>query len=387
MSSRLKTGRTITNRIIIVCTIFLSLLCSLDATEENRPAVLSSEELRQRLAKLHSDIHVWYVEYESVPDNDPAQPQGAHVHRIVAARAPDQFYHWSAKGTAAYTWRDDPLQQRLTINSSSAVSEKPIDRTFIITSMKPDDPLPGTIPQEFLFVTFGWWPFEERPAPRYKGDTPSVLRDIARSPNYAVNPVQQLVDGHWCHVLEYPKHDRLWLDCERNCALLAREILNPKTGSILQRIEMKEHREVKPDIWVPMEFRNILFEESGQKRDRRKLLDVVIKVLNVKVNEPLSDTLFSFEPRPGSIQYFGDGRFEQKVPGGTEYLDEIVGWIQQYGQFSRFSTGGFAASVEAAIEYIVSIICIVAILVLHWRKRTRNYRLAAPTSGHEASRP
>ena len=89
--------------------------------------------------------------------------------------------------------------------------------------------------------------------------------------------MQEKVEDRWCHVLEYPGHDRLWVDVERNGALMMQEMFNPNTGALLQRIELKGYREVKPGIWAPREFRNIAFDGSGQKGDHHKLTDVVIK--------------------------------------------------------------------------------------------------------------
>lgn len=357
-------------RNIVVYLISLMFIFGRGIAVETRPAVLNSEQIRQRLSELHSSIRTWYVEYESLPSNDPLKPPGTYIHRIVAARVPDQYCGLGAKGRATYSWSDDAFHQRFTLNASSAVNEFPLDRVYWFIPLKPEDPLPGTAPQEFLFAVLGWWPFDKRPPPTHHG-TPVILRDIACSPKYVVKPEQELVAGHWCHVLEYAGHDRLWLDCERNCALLARETLDSKTGDVLQRIDMKGHREVKPGIWVPMEFRNIMFDLSGQKGNRRKVADAVFKVLAIQVNDRLPDTLFRFEARPGSIEILDDGSFKQTVPGGSGYMDEMVGWVQRLGLGPAVRTGGSATSVEAVIEYIVSIVCAVAIFVLHWRKRMR----------------
>lgn len=357
-------------RIVIIYLFFLSFLCCRSTAAETRPAVLSSEELRQRLVALQSEIRTWLVEYKTDPSRDPARPPGLQVHRIVAASAPDQFSRWNAKAMDQLPSKDDPLQLLCFINSSSAVYESPMQRTFSVSALEPNEPLPENSQLEFLFTIFGWWPFEGRPAPTL-GGKPIVLFDVARSPKYIMRSEQELINGCWCHVLEYPGHERLWFDCERNCAFVAREIYHPKTGALAQRIEMKGHRQVKPGIWVPTELHNTMFEDYDQHGNQRKFVDSIIRIVDVRINDQLPDTLFRFEPRPGYVQIFKDRHFEQKVPGGTELLDEIVNWIQRYGQVYRVSTDRSVASIEAGIEYIVLIVCVVAIFVLHWRKGIR----------------
>jgi hypothetical protein len=361
----------------IICWTLISVLpCVGEVVAAHRPAAVGATELRRQLGEIHGRIRTWYVEYETTPSSDPKKPLGAHVHRIVAASRPDRFYRLSAKGTAARSWHDDPFQTRLILTSSSAVAESPMERTFAILPVEAGDPLPGDLSNELLLTALGWWPFEDRPVPTLAG---RVFLDIARSPDYVVRPTQDLIEGRWCHVLEYPGRDRLWLDVERDCALLVRETYHPRSHALAQRIEMKGHREIKPGIWVPMEFHNTRFRDSDQSEDQRKVVDAVVQVLNVRVNDPLPDAIFEFKPRPGSIQIFENRRFEQKVAGGTDRLDEIVGWIRRYVGSGRTSTRGLVASVEAVIEYGVSILCIGGIVALRWRRRTRSGRLAAVT--------
>jgi hypothetical protein len=294
-------------------------------------------------------------------------PRGGYFHRTVAAKVPDKYYHWSTKGTLAFNWRNDPLQQRFTINAVSAINEYSGSRSFYVVPLAADKPLPGTAPQEMLFAVLGWWPFAKRPAPLLVDGSPCVLRDVARSLNYAVSPLQEKVDGRWCHVLEFPGHDRLWLDCGRNCAIVAREMFDPKTGVCLQRIESSGHWEVASGIWVPTEFRSILFDGTAPSGVRRKVADVLFHVLCIKLNDEVDDTLFTFVPRPGSIQIFDDGRFEQKVAGGMEYLDEMADFLRPRIRSLGTRAGAVGTSAEAIIEYILSVSSLMTIIIVRWR--------------------
>ncbi len=318
MLNKLRCHKILSYKVITVL-IISNFLCYISMAAENPKAVFTASQLQEKLANQNSNIYSWYIEYNSVHSDDFQKPLGAYLHRIVAASRSGDFFHWSAKGTSNYSWQDDPLQQRLTITSSSAFSEVPIDRAFRVLKLKPNDTLPGTSSQELLFVALGWWPFEQRATPKFKDNAPCVLKDVAICPKYTVRPLQQLINGHWCHLLEHRRHDRLWLDVERNCAILAREILDHKTGNVLQRIELTKHQEVISGIWVPMEIRNIVFDEQSNNEVQHKLVDATAKILNIQINVPLPRKLLDFTPLPGSIQVMDDHHFEKKVPGGFDY--------------------------------------------------------------------
>lgn len=61
------------------------------------------------------------------------------------------------------------------------------------------------------------------------------------------------------------------------------------------------------------------------------------------------------------------------IPGGTDYLDNIIGWIKRYFNFSRISSGSFTTTTEALIEYMVSTVCVVVIIVLRWYRRGKHF--------------
>src|SRR5439155_388366 len=156
------------------------------------------------------------------------------------------------------------------------------------------------------------------------------------STKYVVNPLQELVQERWCHILEYPGHDRLWVDCDHGCAILAREVFDPDKQIVVQRIESRAFQEVQPGIWMPFEFRNLVFDsaKSGQQKGKSvKIVDAILKVHKVRLNQDVQDDIFRFEPVAGSIQTFDDDRTEQVVPGGTNYLDEVTDWIQRNFDF------------------------------------------------------
>jgi len=320
---------------------------------EDRPATLGTKELKQRLIEANARVRAWYVEYESERQLSTGQPAESYLHRVVAAKAPDSFFHWGSHGTAGLDWRDDPLQQRLVLTSSMAVAERPLHRSFHSLSLAPHSPLPGSAPGEFLFLALGWWQFDKRPPPAMLGDVYSVFPAIARTPRYVANPRQELVHGRWCHILENPGRDKLWLDCQRNCAILARELFDVQTGLLAERIESNGHWEVQPGTWAPSEFRNRLVDPTATPPNGAngvKTVDSVLKVLQVRLNDQVSDDLFRFEPLPGSIELDEDGQLKQELPGSADYMESVVGWTQRHYRFSALPVPDSGSATEAGIE-------------------------------------
>jgi hypothetical protein len=349
----------------------LAFFPSIAVATEKRPATLTTPELRQRLRDAATLVRAWYVEYESSRRRPTGELSPRYVHRFVAAKAPDRFFHWSTKGYSWADWREDPYQQRVTLTPTMAVVERPAHRQFRMLSVAPDAPLPGSMPGEFLFLALGWWSFPQRPPPLLANGAPCVLSAVASSPKYVASPQQELVAGSWCDILEYPGHDRLWLDCSRGCALLAREVFDRGTKSLRQRIEAKEHREVEPGIWVPFALRNMIFNVDHSDSQGGKLvktLDSTVHMLEVRLNEQVLDDVFRFEPLPGSIESVDD-KSKQVVPGGTEFLDEMVNWTQRHFHFPGIPARDTGSATEAVLEYAILGGGVAALILLLFSRR------------------
>lgn len=318
------------------------------------PAQLKAAEIELVLFKRHNAIRSWRIEYESVAD--PSRHQVAYpLHKVVAARSPDRFLEWTRKVTPrTHDWTEDPIQQRLFVNPSSVVLEFPASRSFARLPLASDAQLPGTYPQELLFAALGWWPFDERPAPTLVGGGPVVLRDIARSKEYRVRPTQERVDDRWCHVLEHPDGDRIWIDVDNGGAFVARELADA-SGGVLQRIELHGNHEVWPEIWVPLEIRNIVFDSYGPVNGRRVLVDGTFRIVSASVNDPLPDSVFEFKPLPGCLEIVGRNRFEQREPGGVDLLDEQAAWLSRHSGVAP--TRHFWEHVEQVAELVVVVAC------------------------------
>jgi hypothetical protein len=195
--------------------------------------------------------------------------------------------------------------------------------------------------------------------------TPIVLAEIAKSNKYVVRPRQELIDGRWCHVLEYADHDCLWIDLDRGCAVLLRETRDPASNALVQKIESYEHAEVVPGLWAAKRFRNLLFDRANPQK---KTVDAEAVIRLIEVNQPIAPEVFIFKPSPGSIEISSGRHFSQVVPGGADLLDEMVARLNRYKPTGNDSGGGPSDASSWAIN-IVSCICVVAIACIGgWRR-------------------
>jgi hypothetical protein len=137
------------------------------------------------------------------------------------------------------------------------------------------------------------------------------------------------VGGRWCHVLECPGRDQLWLDVDRGCALLTRQTSYP-SQALAQRVEFADFRELLPGLWAPFTLRNLHHERTPDGTLGKVVHDATLHVLRIRLNEEVEDGRFRFEPLPGAAGRIGDGPLRQTVSGGEEYLDEVVEWVHRY---------------------------------------------------------
>ncbi len=170
----------------------------------DRPALLSSPALKQQLAKAQDRLWAWEVEYESDRTDRSGVQAKSYVHRVVAVKAPDRFFHWGSHGAAGFDWQEDPYQQRLTVTSNRMIVEYPWARIFAEKQLSPRDPLPGTAPQELLLMALGWWSLAQRPSPNVNDELPAALSAVSRSSMYKARSQMELIGDRWCHVLECP---------------------------------------------------------------------------------------------------------------------------------------------------------------------------------------
>lgn len=316
------------------------------------PAATSSDELRTRLNDANAHLLRWYIAFES-----DRSYRGDSIHRIIAASSSGEFLTMSAHDNQEYVWQKDPWQQWLSIKDEVARSENRWNREFQLRPLEKSAALPGTAPHDIAFVVFGWWPFHQRPAPRIHG-MPVVFPDIAACDKYQVRRLQEFCGGRLCHVLEYPLHDRLWIDGRG--AVMAREILNPKTGIVLTRLEEYLHREVAAGVWAPTRFRNIVFEENGKERTLDGGGNCTVTCL--QVNGAVPTAVFDPQLSPGTVEILTDGSVNQRSGGGIDHLDEIANCLERQRDNQHLEN----SQTWAAKQLADVLICATALIAIFW---------------------
>ncbi|HTU94141.1 MAG TPA: hypothetical protein VMF69_28945 [Gemmataceae bacterium] len=352
---------------MIAKTVVLFLVSAELIPADGQPAPLSTPVLKQRLAEAQARLWAWEIEYESAREDKSGVPAESYVHRLVAAKAPNRFFHWSTHGTPWLDWRDDPYQQRLIVTADRLFAEHPLDLFFNEQRWQPGAPLPGSAPLELLLTAPGWWPLAQRPSPILVDKLPAALSAVAKSAAYQARLRLEQVNGRWCHVLECPGRDQLWLDVERGCAIVVRQISYPEQARV-HRVEFSNFREVLPGMWAPFALRNIHYERAPDGSLGKAVLDANLTVLRVRLNEQVDDARFQFKPLPGSIGKIGDQPLRQAVPGGEEYLDEVVEWIRRYSPQTDAPTSraGWANWSDIALGALFGFAVVTALL---WRPR------------------
>jgi hypothetical protein len=317
--------------IIISC-----LLGCLSADRSYRIAPMATAtpaELRAQIGRCQSLIRSIYVEYCSGLDISGRTTGEEYCpHRILVASFDGDFSLVATHGYTTLPWAQDPFQQNAVLMKTRFVNDNPINRTCLQFDIAGDATLPGSAPREFFMTATGVWPFSHRPAPRYLGlGHPFMLKDIARSSRYdCVRRYQEKIDGRWCHVLECPGVDRLWLDVERGASLKARECFAPD-GRIVQRFECLGHTELGAGIWLPRWIKNVRYDYLAPSvvSQGEILRSTLITCLVIRANDPPAG-VFSYRPAPGTICLNGRDGVSLVADGELNHLDHMNEWIGAY---------------------------------------------------------
>jgi hypothetical protein len=83
---------------------------------------------------------------------------------------------------------------------------------------------------------------------------PHCIRPGIFSDTYRVLTDQEYVNGCWCHVLDLPYKDKIWVDVERGCAMVRRETYSGSKTDVIKLIALSASSlmHVKDGLWAPM---------------------------------------------------------------------------------------------------------------------------------------
>lgn len=345
------------------------------AGESPRPSELTTSQVLERLLTLNDKVRAWSIEYQGATDLAPY-----YTHRTVAARYPDACRWNGAKSRLNFEvagdivgtdWREnDIFQNWMLVASDRSTWCEPKNRAFGKAPIARDAPLPVKLQGELLFLALGWWPFEGRPEPEFRGGGSYVIPGIARSGRYVVAQEMELRGGRWCHILEDPGRDRLWVDAGIGPAIVAREVSDRETGEAIQALEMGDFRDAGQGIWAPREIRNVVFDREASRGGAgpRPRLDSRLRILAVAVNDSVDGRLFEPDPfSPGMLEVRDDGSYRQAVPGGAGHMDELAARLERQARAAGPAPAA-AGPTRAALN--ASLIALGLVVVgLSWYRR------------------
>ena len=310
-------------------------VCAFNPVLADQPAV-ALDTVRESLLEATSRIHSLRFTYrgEDAYRNSEDFPLGTFPKRIVAASRPYYYFHETAHGSDALPWSDDIRRRRCVVMRDRVYDYWVNDRAFNETPQWSfEAPLPGSMPGEPVMLAVGIWPLTSRPAPR-RGGHPIMLVDVAKDLAYVLSKQTEVIADRSCHVLTKEGVDQLWLDLDRGCSLIARDLYDLKTGRRFLRHELGDHREIEPGIWMPGYFRTLRYHHHAENADQQDdiLSDLRFKIMGVSIND-VPDSLFEFEETAGMLCLNRETEqgiaAVQTVSAGHHHLDHLVQWANR----------------------------------------------------------
>ncbi len=290
--------------------------------------------IRRILSKQTGLISSLMVEYTVPAATEKSVPRGRFVRRLIAQKAPSSFLLDQAHGQPALPWEDDPFRQVAYVTGAGLFNSFPFSRSFFFKPFPDTAALPDHLGDDLYLVATGFWVLSRRPAPRPFG-IEHFWVDVVKSEAYSiVRPKQERVGGRWCHVLERPGSDILWLDLGDQCRLVAREINHPTTGALLVRFDLDDPISVLAGkVQLPRAVQATWFDALAPRAaDRNRIVRRrQLRVDKINVNDVSSD-IFEFHPAPGEID-LGTQRSDipvQVSAGALDYLNAVGDWLEKY---------------------------------------------------------
>jgi hypothetical protein len=264
--------------------------------------------------------------------------KNVYLHRTVIVNKGGTFFQETSHGSTAVPHNFDLLLERYYFDGSTVSRFQPVHRLLWKAKIGPDKTAPSVLGNEFFFVATGYWPFFDISAPRLR-DQPYFFADIERDPKlYSVRKELESRDGHWCHVLERPGVDAMWIDHSRNYALMERENRDPKTGALMQRLILSSYREITPGLYLPETIENMQYDYNSRTETDQGRLVIHSKFKLIRAcNDSVPDDDVKFTPPSGTAYLHDDsGKIQQIESGGTEVIRDIaIATLHRYPELNQ----------------------------------------------------
>jgi hypothetical protein len=193
--------------------------------------------------------------------------------------------------------------------------------------------------------------------------------------------VQEEVDGAWCHVIDDPGRDRLWIDPAAGYAVRRRERYAGDPPALVWRCELSDLRETA-GVWFPWKARQTVRSASPRTGAPNALeRHVEADVVEAELNQT-SEEFFVFRPPAGTLVQDRDTGATTQVPGGLAFLDGVVQRTAEQRGGTMQTTSPRLAAPEAWQEW-AAVLAVFALVVVNLALVVRMWR----GTSHSQKRP
>jgi hypothetical protein len=226
---------------------------------------------------------------------------------------------------------------------------------------------------EAYLECLAWWPPDDTSEPPTLDGRRFFLHEVLKKEPCRVLAEQEWIDGRWCHVIEVPGYDRIWLD--KSGLVVQRYCYQGDERRPIMRYELSDFRSVAPNIQLPYSVRRVQYSV----RDWDVLYDMHYRVIHCEANS-VPESQFSFTPGPGTIIYDRDTDTVTQVPGGLDLIELSAARVSQRISGSAPIVGTHPLSVGISMTAGLVAGCLFYLSLRKLRIRSRNCRIATTIS-------
>ncbi len=221
-------------------------------TAQRHAATASIEEVRRaiharndRLVSLKAEFRSWHRVNSGTT---------RHEQYVVAAKAGRRFHRLWHGGFADP--EDDPRSYTQLLDGEHWNVLISYFRRYDVTKNLAVRPYTDKILFHPFFESLGWWPPGEAEPPARRDGRRVFLGDLVDDDRCRIEG-QEFVDGAWCHVLEIPGSERIWVDRDRGVVPRRTYLDSAGDHPEIARYESSDFREVIPGLFLPFRLRRV----------------------------------------------------------------------------------------------------------------------------------
>lgn len=196
---------------------------------------------------------------------------------------------------------------------------------------------------------------------------------LKRRAAYRLRPRQENVDGDWCHVLEIPGLDEIWVQIDPVARVRRRRLHWKQGGDIREDVYFQHFEEVAPKLWLPY---FIMFDRYTGPIDKPKNAGKIgerqqLKVTKITIGEIPEERFRAQIPRGAAVFDYVNN------PKGEYFINrpEVDPFERALAQLKQ-PNSGLSWKVIASVSFL-AVLGITTLVGIWWQRRAAKIRLAA----------